>query len=73
MWNLGQFREKKKWYFVNNQLKFESKILLHMCDTCNCDYLLHTTSHLYLISFLLNSDYLSKFYILLEKPIVTLR
>ena len=35
----------KIWYFVNNFLieASNSNILLHMCDTYNCDYLKHST------------------------------
>ena len=44
-------------------LKFESKILLNICDTYNCDYLLHTTFRFYLISFqLIHISLLNSFY-----------
>ena len=43
MWNLGQFREN----LIFCQKLFNSssnlKILLHMCDTYDCDYLQHST------------------------------
>ena len=36
---------------ISAWLKFESKILLHICDTYNCDYLPHTTFRFYSIDF----------------------
>ena len=43
MWNLGQYRENL--IFCQKLLNWSSnfKILLHMCDTYNCDYLKHST------------------------------
>ena len=43
MWNLGQFRENL--IFCQQLLNWSSnlKILLHMCDTYNYDYLQHST------------------------------
>ena len=43
MWNFGQFREN--FIFCQWLLNWSSnrKILLHMCDTYNCDYLQHST------------------------------
>ena len=36
---------------------FKSKILLHVCDTDNCDYLPHITFCFYLIDFQLNTNF----------------
>ena len=43
MWNLGQFRENL--IFCQQLINWSSNlpILLHMCDTYNCDYLQHST------------------------------
>ena len=68
MGNLGQYRENFK-YFVNNFL-IEAriqKILLHMCDTYNCDYLKHSTLRFNLIVFQLNTDFPSQFYVFYRK------
>ena len=49
----------KIWYFVNNcliEVRF-LKILLHTCDTYNCDYLQHSTFRFNLIDFQLNTDF----------------
>ena len=59
----------KIWYFVNNCL-IEArilKILLHMCDTYNCDYLKHNTFSFNLIDFQLNTDFPSQFCIFYRK------
>ena len=45
----------KIWYFVNNCLI--QKIILHMCDTCNCDYLQDSTFCFKLVDFQLNTDF----------------
>ena len=46
MWNLGQYLEN--W-------SSNLKILLHMCDTYNCDYLKHSTFRFKWIDFQLNT------------------
>ena len=55
MWNLGQFRENL--IFCQLLLNWSSnlKILLHMCDTHNCDYLQHSTFRFNLIDFQINT------------------
>ena len=57
MWNLGQYRENL--IFCQYLLNWSSnlKILLHMCDTYNCDYLKHSTFRFNLIDFQLNKDF----------------
>ena len=37
-------------------------MLLHICDTYNCDYMPHTTFRFYAIDFQLNTDLSSQFY-----------
>ena len=64
MWNLGQYRENL--YFVNNCL-IEARILLHMCDTYNCNYLKHSTFRFNLIDFQLNTDFPSQFGVFYRK------
>ena len=61
MWNLGQFRENL--IFCQKLLNWSSnlKILLHMCDTYNCEYLQHITFHFNLIDFQLHTDFPSQF------------
>ena len=56
MWNLGQYRENL--IFFQKMLNWSSnlKILSHMCDTYNCDYLKHSTFRFNLIDFQLNTD-----------------
>ena len=58
MWNLGQYREKL--IFCQQLLNWNSnlKILLHMCDTYNCDYVKYSTFRFNLIDFQLNTDFL---------------
>ena len=59
----------KIWYFVNNFL-IEAriqKILLHMCDTYNRDYLKHSTLRFNLIDFQLNTDFPSQFCVFYRK------
>ena len=34
---------------------------MHKCDTCNCNYLPHTTFNFYIIDFQLNTDFSSQF------------
>ena len=49
---------------ITTLLKVESeKILLHICDTHNYDYLPHTTFRFYLVDFQLNADFPSQFYV----------
>ena len=52
-------------YFIFCQLLLNwsanLKILLHMCDTYNCDYLQHSTFRFNLIDFQLNTDFPSQF------------
>ena len=61
MWNLGQYRENL--IFCQQLLNWSSnlKILLHMCDTYNCDYLKHSTFRFNLVHFPLNKDFPSQF------------
>ena len=42
---------------ITAKLKLEFKILLHMCDTYNCDYLKYSTFRFYLIDFQLNTRF----------------
>ena len=50
------------------------KILLHICDTYNCDYLQHTSFCFYLIDFQLNTYLTSQFSIFIVKsPSLTQR
>ena len=66
MWNLGQFCEN----LIFCQLLHWSsnlKILLHMCDTYNCDYLKHSTFRFNLIEFLLNTDFPFQFCVFYRK------
>ena len=59
----------KIWYFVNNFL-IEARILailLHMCDTYNCDYLKHSTLRFNLVDFQLNTDFPSQFCVFYRK------
>ena len=57
MWNFGQFRENLM--FCQQQLNSSSNltILLHMCDTCNSDYLQHGSFRFNSIDFQLNTDF----------------
>ena len=48
-WNLGQFR----WNLY-------LKIILHVCDSYNYDYLPHITFHFYSVDFQLNTDFFSQ-------------
>ena len=43
------------------------KILLHMCDTCNVDYLKHSTFRFNLIDYQLSTDFPSQFCVLYRK------
>ena len=43
------------------------KILLHMCDTYNCDYLKHSTFRFKLIVFQLDTDFPSQFCVFYRK------
>ena len=67
MWNLGQFLEKL--IFCQQLLNQSSnlKILLHIRDTYNCDYLPHTIFRLCLIDFQLNKDFPSEFCVFYRK------
>ena len=67
MWNLGQYRENL--IFCQQLLNWSSnlKILLHMCDTYNFDYLKHSTFRFNLIDFQLNTDFPSQFCIFYRK------
>ena len=57
----------KFWYFVNNCWSSNLKILLHMCDTYNCDYLQYSIFRFNLIDFQLNTDFPSQFCISYRK------
>ena len=46
---------------ITSSLKFESKIILHVCDTYDYDYLPYTLLRFYLIDFQLSTDSPSKF------------
>ena len=61
MGNLGQYRENL--IFCQSLLNWSSnlKILLHMCDTYNCDYMKHSTFRFSLIDFQLNINFHSQF------------
>ena len=51
-----------------------TKILLHVCDSYDCDYVQHTTFCFYLIDFQLNTNFPSKFCVFTVKsPSVTQR
>ena len=67
MWNLGQYLEIL--IFCQYLLNWSSnlKILLHMCDTYNCDYLKHSTFRFNLIDFQLNTDFPSQFCVFYRK------
>ena len=67
MGNLGQYRENL--IFCQLLLNWSSnlKILLHMCDTYNCDYLKHSTLRFNLIDFQLNADFPSQFCVFYRK------
>ena len=67
MWNLVQFREKL--IFCPQLLNSSSnlKILLHMCDKYNCDYLQHSTFCFNSIDFQLNTDVPSQFCVFYRK------
>ena len=67
MWNLGQFCEIL--IFFNNCLIEAQiwKILLHMCDTYNCNYLKHSTFRFNLIDFQLHTDFPSQYCIFYRK------
>ena len=67
MWNLGQYREI--WYFVNNCLIKARilKILLHMCDTYNYDYLKYSTFRFNFIDFQLYIDFPFQFCVFYSK------
>ena len=56
MWNLGQYHENLIFCQLFNWSS-NLKILLHMCDTYNCDYLKHSTFRFNLIDFQLNTDF----------------
>ena len=62
MWSFGQFCEN--FILCQQLLNWSSnlkKILLHMCDTYNCDYLPHTAFRFNLINFQLNTAFPSQF------------
>ena len=67
MWNLGQFRENL--IFCQYLLNWSSnlKILLHMCDTYNCNYLKPSTFRFNLIDFQLYTDFPSQFCVFYRK------
>ena len=67
MGNLGQYHENL--IFCQQLLNWSSslKILLHMCDTYNCDYLKHSTLRFNLIDFQLNTDFPSQFCVFYRK------
>ena len=74
MWNLGQYLENL--IFCQWLLNWSSnlKILLHMCDTYNCDYLKHSTFHFNLIVFQLDTDFPPNFaFFTVKSPRVTQR
>ena len=58
---LGQYRENLIFcqYLLNCSSNL--KIILHMCDTYNCDYLKHSTFRFNLIDFQLYADFPSQF------------
>ena len=68
MWNLGQYREIF-FYFVNNCLikPWILKILLHMCDTYDYDYLKYSTFCFNLIDFPLYIDFPFQFCVFYRK------
>ena len=50
------------WKFDILSISSNLKILLHMCETNNCDYLQHSTFCFNLIEFQLNADFPSQFW-----------
>ena len=67
MWNLGQNRENL--IFVNNCLikAWILKILLHMCDTYNYDYLKYSTFRFNFVDFQLYIDFPFQFCVFYRK------
>ena len=67
MWNLGQYLENL--IFCQWLLNWSSnlKILLHVCDTYNCDYLKHSTFCFNLVDFQLSTDFPSQFGVFYRK------
>ena len=67
MWNLGQCCENLIFcqYLLN--WSWNLNILLHMCETYNCDYLKHSTFRFNFIDFQLNTDFPSQFCVFLRK------
>ena len=66
MWNLGQYRENLIFCQLLNWSS-NLKILLHKCDTYNCDYLKHSTFCFNSIDFQLNTDFPYQFCIFYRK------
>ena len=66
IWNLGQCNENL--IFCQYVLKCSNlKILLHTCDTYNCDYLPHITIRFYYFNFQLNINFSFKFWVFYRK------
>ena len=66
----------KNWYFVNSRLikVWILKILLHICNTYNCEYLPNTTFRFYSIDFQFNADFPYEFaFFTVKSPSVTQR
>ena len=64
MWNFGQFCENLIFCQYNCLIKVRiKKILLYICDTYNCNYLLPTTFLFNFIDFQVNTDFSSQFYV----------
>ena len=66
MWDFGAI-SWKKWYSITEHWSSNLKILLHMCDTYNCDYLQHSTFLSNFIDFQLNTDFPSQFCVFYRK------
>ena len=72
MWRCGIWGNFVKiWYFVNNCLVEVriSKVLLHIGDTYNGNYLQHSTFHFNSIAFQLNTDFPSQFCVFTGKSL----
>ena len=68
-WNLGDFRENLIFCQYLLHLSFYLKILSHICDTNNRDYLPHITFLFYLVDFQLNTDFPYQFYVFTAKSL----
>ena len=67
MWNLGQYCENLIFCQLLLNGSSNLKILLHMCDTSNGDYLQQSTFSFNWIDFQLNTDFPSQFCVFYRK------